>query len=232
MGPLVDRIGLRMLVDGSGLADNFKNNSLYFYEKYQKSDKFIQSKSISDVLPGGFYFFHYLDDSNWMMYSPVFVVDFKKMGKNIIILAVNFNFIPLEVRAYLFDNFIVEEDFENDRLLKVDYSGMYNELIKYGFEYALVEYNAAQIKLVHRISMESVPRFLISAHPKNKYDPGKLFDIWQVKLKDKSKRHQEIMKATMDDFFDFKGEINEKYTLLKSHIQRLQTHMKKYGGGK
>jgi len=28
MGELVDRIGLRMLVDGDGLADNFKNNSL------------------------------------------------------------------------------------------------------------------------------------------------------------------------------------------------------------
>ncbi len=29
MGELVDRIGLRMLVDGDGIADNFKNNSLY-----------------------------------------------------------------------------------------------------------------------------------------------------------------------------------------------------------
>jgi hypothetical protein len=29
MGELVDRIGLRMLVDGDGLADNFKNNSSY-----------------------------------------------------------------------------------------------------------------------------------------------------------------------------------------------------------
>jgi len=229
MGELVDRIGLRMLVDGDGLADNFKNNSLYFYDKYQKSDKSVKSVSVSDILPGNFYHFHYLDSSNWMMYSPVFITNYKKISNQIIIFGVNFNFIPLEIRAYLFDNFMIEEDFENDRPLKVNYEGMYSELIKYGFEYALVEYNALQIKLVHRIEMEMVPRFLISAHPKNKYDPAKLFDIWQVKLKDKDKRNQEIMKSTIEDFFDTRGEINEKYVLLKDHIKRIQNNLKKYG---
>jgi hypothetical protein len=38
------------------------------------------------------------------------------------------------------------------------------------------------------------------------------------------------MKATMDDFYDTRGEINEKYVLLKGHIQRIQNNMKKYGG--
>jgi hypothetical protein len=229
MGELVNRIGLRMLVDGDGLADNFKNNSLYFYDKYQKSDKNVRAVGVNDILPGNFYHFHYLDSSNWMMFSPVFVTNFKKISNQIIIFGVNFNFIPLEVRAYLFDNFMIEEDFEKDRPLKVNYDGMYSELIKYGFEYALVEYNALQIKMVHRIEMDSVPRFLISAHPKNKYDPGKLFDIWQVKLKDKDKRNQEIMNSTIDDFFDTKGEINEKYVVLKKHIQRIQTNLRKFG---
>ena len=77
--------------------------------------------------------------------------------------------------------------------------------------------------------MDLVPRFIIAAHPKNKYDPGKLFDIWKAKIADKDKRNQEIMKATMDDFYDARGEINEKYVLLKGHIQRIQNNMKKYG---
>lgn len=231
MGELVDRVGLRMLVDGDGLADNFKNNSLYFYNKYQKSDKDVKAIDVKDILPGGFYHFHYLDDSNWMMYSPVFVTNFKKVSNQIIIFGVNFNFIPLEIRAYLFDKFILEEDFEKDRFLKVNYEGMYTELIKYGFEYALVEYNAIQIRLVHKISMDLVPRFIIAAHPKNKYDPAKLFDIWKVKIKDKSARNQEIMKSMIDEFYDTKGEISEKYVLLKDHIQRIQNSSKKYGGG-
>ena len=229
MGELVDRVGLRMLVHGDGLADNFKNNSLYFYEKYQKSDKDVLSISIKDIQPGGFYHLHYLDSSNWMMYSPIFVTNFKKVGIYTIIFGVNFNFIPLEIRVYLFDKFIIEEDFEKNKFLKVDYNGMYSELIKYGFEYAIVEYNAENIKLVHKIHMESIPRFLISGHPKNKYDPGKLFDIWKAKIGDKDKRNQEIMKATMEDFYDVRGEINEKYVLLKGHILRIQNNMRKYG---
>jgi hypothetical protein len=230
MGKLVDKIGLRMLVDGDGLADNFKDNSLNFYEKYQKSDKDVNSIDVKDIFPGGFYHFHYQDDSNWMKYSPVFVTSFKKISNQIIIFAVNFNFIPLEVRASLLDNFMTEEDFEKDRLLDVDYEGMYAELIKYGFEYALVEYNAIQIKIVHKISVESVPRFLMSAHPKNKYDPAKLFDIWKAKIGDKSARNQEIMKSMIDDFYDTTGQINEKYVLLKNHIKRIQNSAKKYGG--
>jgi hypothetical protein len=230
MGKLVDKIGLRMLVDGDGLADNFKDNSLNFYEKYQKSDKDVDSIDVKDIFPGGFYHFHYQDDSNWMKYSPVFVTSFKKISNQIIIFAVNFNFIPLEVRASLLDNFMTEEDFEKDRLLDVDYEGMYAELIKYGFEYALVEYNAIQIKIVHKISVESVPRFLMSAHPKNKYDPAKLFDIWKAKIGDKSARNQEIMKSMIDDFYDTTGQINEKYVLLKNHIKRIQNSAKKYGG--
>ena len=229
MGELVDRIGLRMLVDGDGIADNFKNNSLYFYNKYQKSDKDVFAVDVKDLMPGMFFHLHYLDSSNWMKWSPIFVTNYKKIGKQIIVFGVNLNFIPLEVRAFLFDKFITEEDLDQNRPLKVNYEGMYAELIKFGFEYSIVEYDVRFVKLVHRIDMSLVPRFLISGHPKNKYDPGKLFDIWQVKLKDKDKRHQEIMNSSMAEFYDVRGEISEKYVLLKKHIQRIQTNQKKYG---
>lgn len=229
MGELVDRIGIRLLVDGDGLVDNFKNNSIYFYEKYNKSDNSVFAIGPKDITPGMFHHFHYLDDSNWMKWSPVFVTNFKKIGTHTIIFAVNFNFIPLEVRAFLFDKFILEEDFEKNRPLKVNYEGMYDELSKLGFEYALVEYDAKLLKRIHRIEMNLVPRFLIAAHPKNKYDPGGLFNIWQTKLKNRQKREAEIMNSTVKDFFDIRGEISEKYKVLKSHIQRIQNNQKKYG---
>lgn len=229
MGELIDRTKIRLLVDGNGLVENFKNNSLDFYNRYQKSTNEVKSIDISSIIPGMFYHFHYLDESNWMMWSPVFVTNYKKVSNKIIIFAVNFNFIPLEIRIYLFDKYMTKENFEKNIPLAVDYDGMYSELMKYGFEYSLVEYNAAQIKFVHRIEMKMVPKFLISAHPKNKYDPNKLFEIWKAKIKDKEKRNQEIMKATIDDFFDVKGQINEKYIFLKDHISRIQNNLKKYG---
>lgn len=228
MGELIDRVGIRMLVDGDGLVDNFKNNSLYFYDKYTNSDKDVMSVSVGDIVVGRFYHFHYQDSSNWMIYSPVLVVGYKKLQNKIIILAINLNFIPLEVRVYFFDNFMREENFTNDKSLNVNYEGAYNELLKIGFEYALVEYDAINIKIVHKISMEFVPRFLISAHPKNKYDPAKLFDIWKVKIPEKEARHKEMLKATLDDFYTVTGEINEKYSLLKNHITRIQAHNNKY----
>ena len=73
------------------------------------------------MFPGGFYHLHYKDESNWMRYAPIFLADFKKFSNKIIILAVNFNFIPIEVRGLLFDKYITKEmieknDYEKMRL--------------------------------------------------------------------------------------------------------------------
>lgn len=176
-----------------------------------------------------FYHFEYLDDSNWMKWSPVFVSDFKKVGNKIVFFAVNFNFIPLEVRALIFDKYMIEENFEKNTPLEVSYTGVYDELRRNGFEYSLVEYDASLLNKVHRIHMETVPRFLISQHPKNKYDPKALFNIWKVKIDNRDKRNQEMMKLSTDDFFNFRKEISDKYEVLKKHIQRIHNNQKKYG---
>ena len=42
--------------------------------------------SISEISVGNFYFFHYHDPSNWMKYSPIFCVDYRKVKDMIIIL--------------------------------------------------------------------------------------------------------------------------------------------------
>jgi hypothetical protein len=42
MGALLEMVKLALLVNGNGVPDNFKNNSLWFYDKYQKStDDFL-----------------------------------------------------------------------------------------------------------------------------------------------------------------------------------------------
>ena len=230
MSPLEGRVRLSLLVYGNGIEDNFKNNSFFFVEKYSKSDEMVTAKRTADIQTGGFYFLHYHDDSNWMKYSPVFVVEQKNFGNQIILFAVNLNFIPLQIRALIFDQYIAEDYFENDTFLKVDYVGMYKELVRFGFEYALMEYNVIQIKKVHKINMEILPRFFFSQHPKATYDPKKLMDIWHKKLETKSARNQEMMKSMVDEFYDINNEISEKYKVMKGHIERIQKSLKKYGG--
>jgi hypothetical protein len=229
MAELLERVKLNLLYNGDGIADNFKNNSLFFYEKYRNSDKDVTTINIKDIYPGGFYFFHYKDDSNWMKYAPVFVVDFKKFDDKVILFCVNFNFIPIEIRTQLFDDYIKKDDFEKDSLLKVDFEGMYKQLLRFGFEYSLMEFNAVQLVLVHKINLELLPRFLYSQHPINKYDPKKLVQIWQAKLDKREQRHKEIISSILSDFYDVNKEISDKYDLMKNHIKRLQTSLTKYG---
>lgn len=226
----MERVKLNLLVFGNGIEENFANNSQYFVEKYSKSDKLVTAIDVSSMQSGGFYFLHYLDDSNWMRYSPVFFVEQKNFANKIILMAINLNFVPLEVRAIFFDPYITEEMFEKNDFLKVDYKTAYQELLRAGFEYTLMEFNAAQIKMVHRISLEMLPRFLYSQHPKAKYDPGKLMEIWNKKIETKAQRNQEMMKALLKDFYDTDGEISEKYKVMKGHIDRIQKSLKKYGG--
>jgi hypothetical protein len=230
MGELLERIKLSNLVHGDGIADNFKNNSLFFYEQYSKSSKEVMNIPKGKIQMGAFYFLHYLDDSNWMQYSPIFTIDAKKFSNLIILNAINFNFIPLEVRSTIFDKFMTEDNFEKDIPLVVNYDGVYRELLKYGFEYAIVEYNFAQIQYVHKISMNLVPRFLYSQHPINKYDPNKLYSIWSAKIDDKAERHREMSSALIKDFYTASDDILDNYTLLKNHIARIQKSIDKYGG--
>lgn len=225
---LLERVKINLLVNGNGIVENYKNNSLFFYNKYQKSDEDVRNLRVGDMQLGGFYFIHYKDDSNWMKYSPIFTVDFRKFENLIVIFGVNFNFIPLEIRTTIFDKFITEKDFEKDNLLSVDYQGVYNELRKYGFEYAICEYNLSQVVLCHKIKLDLVPRFLYAGHPINKYDPKKLYEIWKAKISDRQERDREMSQALINEFFDISDDINKNYNVLKGHVQRLQRSVNKY----
>lgn len=229
MGELLERSKLGRLVYGAGDFENYKNNSLFFYESFSQSNKLVEAVDPASMQIGGFYHLHYMDDSNWMKYSPIFTVDFKKFKDKIIVFGVNFNFLPIEVRIATFDKVMTEENFEQDRLLSVNFEGIYKELQNFGFEYAIVEYNIAQIKLVHKIAMSVVPRFLYSSHPVNKYDPGKLYGIWNAKISGRQERDAEMSKLTVDKLVDTGKEFDEESKSLRDHLNRVRKSIAKYG---
>lgn len=226
----MERVKLSLLVYGNGIEENFRNNSIFMSELYSKSGKMVTAIDVAKIQIGSFYFFHYMDSSNWMKYSPVFVAGYKKFGNQTIILAINMNFIPLEVRAAMFDPYLQLENFEDNIPIDTEYETTYDELKRIGFEYTLMEYNAIQIKMAHMIHMEILPRFLYSQHPMATYDPKKLMEIWKKKLETKEARDKEMTSAMIQDFYSVDKEISEKYVLLKNHIKRLQRSAKKYGG--
>lgn len=229
MGELLERVKLNLLVYGNGIEQNFKTNSIFFAEKYSKSDKLIKAVSISDIKPGRFHFLHYLDDSNWMKYSPVMVVDYKKFDGNVVIFAINLNFIPLEIRAMIFDPYMNLDHFEKGIPIKMDYKTVYEELFRYGFEYSLMEFNARQIKMAHCIDMQLVPRFLYAQHPKATYDPGKLMQIWKKKLETKAERDGEMKQMMVDELYKIDLDVSDKYKVMRDHIARMQRSLNRYG---
>lgn len=230
MGHLIELVKLNTLVFGD-LPTQYKTNTLEFLDRYKRTDEQVKAIRLQEIKAGMFYFLHYLDDSNWIRYSPVFVIDFKKFGNLIVLNCINLNFIPLQVRPLIFDPYIKEKDFDNKNFfLKTKYEIVYKELKKFGFQWSIMEYNVAQVQKVHRISFDVVAKFLFSGHPKAKYDPAKLIQIWKKKFIEQDKRDQEMMQANIQDFYDMSGEISEKYDMLKNHVQRIQRSAKKYGG--
>ena len=211
------------------IAESYKENTMFFYNAYQKSSKEVTNINVGQMQLGAFYFLQYQDDSNWMQYSPVFTVDFKKFNDLIIVYAINFNFIPLQIRTTIFDRYITQKDLETNALLNTTYESVYNVLLQYGYEYALVEYNLKQIKFVHKINNSLIPKFLYSGFPKNKYDPIKLYNIWKTKLKTKEQRHKEMMLADIKDFYDTETQILNDYDALEKHIDRIRKSYEKYG---
>jgi len=229
MGALLDRVSKSMKEFGGNQVDFYKKNSIFMLDKYSKSDELCRAISPLDIQVGRFYHLQYLDDSNWMKYSPIFCVDYKKLNQITIFIGINFNFIPLEIRSGIFDKYITEKDFEENRSLKVDFKGAYVELLRHGFEYSMVEYNLSQIKIAHNIGLELLPRFLYSSYPKNKYDPNKLMEIWTSKIKTREKRHQEITLSVLSDFYKIGSKIDQKYESLSGHIERIRKSFIKFG---
>lgn len=200
----------------------YKENTLLLYEKYRHSDNLVTNIPLSKIVLGRFYHIIYEDDNNWLKYSPIFCVSFKRVNNLFILIGINMNLIPLEVRVYFFDGILSEKDIINDEAIDVDYAAVYNRLSRYGFEYSLMEYNMLYINTIHQINLSILPKFLYSSYPINKYEPKKLYNIWKTKQKTKAKRESEMIRLTMDSFLKTSEEISDSYDVLKEHIARFK----------
>ena len=111
----------------------------------------------------------------------------------------------------------------------LNFESTYKKLLRYGFEYAIVEYEIGRVAQVFEISYEELPYWLYSQHPKNIYDPLKLYQIWAAKLKNRPERHKEMISKLVEDFYNVTDELIDNSTALKGHFQRLQRNQDKFG---
>lgn len=225
MGDLEDKIESEAKGD---IPKYYKDNTKLMFNYYDNPNKSVKAINVSKISSGRFMFLFYHDDSNWMRYSPVLFIDHKKFENSIIGYAINFNFIPLEIRSGMLDD-VLNNLIDNAQLSSITFEGAYSMLLKVGYEYALVEYDMKRVEQAYEIDIDILPNFLYSSYPKNKYDPKKLYSIWLKKLETRELRHQEIIKSTVEDFFETTDEIEGKFEALEGHIKRLQKGIDKYG---
>ena len=53
-------------------------------------------------------------------------------------------------------------------------------------------------------------------------------EIWISKLKNREKRHQEVILSMLNEFYDVSSEISDKYDVLLDHVKRLQDSYNKF----
>lgn len=232
MGHLTELVKLNVLVRGANELEAYINNTNYFTTRYlaQSPDNDVLAIRKNQIIPGQFYFFTYMHDSNWFKYSPVFIID-KKVASGITILrCINMNFLPLRFRVTFFDPYLREQDFSNPNfILKTQFDKVARELLKFKYNFAIKMYSVDQIVKVYRISLNILPRFLYSGHKYAKYDPGKLKQIWQSQSSVADVREKEMMSATMDDYTDLTKDISGKFDVLKNDVMTFRNSLRKYG---
>lgn len=210
------------------IASYYKANTLKFYNYYKEPKDGIRIIPVSEIKEGSFYFLMYSDESNWMRYAPVFLVDWKKFDDMIITYAINFNFLPLEIRSGFFDKYITTLE-EEPRFLRLTFESAYRELLRVGYEYSLMEFSAKRINKVYEIPIGMLPEFLYSGWPSNIYDPNKLYQIWYTKLAKQEERHKAIISTNVDEYFKVIADIGLEFGELSNHVKRLQRNENKFG---
>lgn len=217
----------------NGVPTFFKENCMTYYNLYKSPDMDIVKPSpISNMYNGGIYFIYYKDESNWMKLSPILCADIRDKR---IIFGINLNFLPLEIRMDLFDGIVSNLEDNNNQsngmtpFHFLNFETAYKLLLRRGFEYAIVEYDMSRIVQVFEIKYENLPTWIYSQHPKNIYDPIKLYQIWSVKLKDRPERHKDLINKLVEDFYNVTDELIDNSTALKGHFKRLQRNQEKFG---
>ena len=227
-------------------GDIRKNAAKDLYHKLQKSDRDVYPVKPLDLQVGKFYFFFYDlagKTSKMEQYSPILLVDWKKVKTKIILYGLCFNFIPSNIRILYFDklldkfqttvqdNIKVDDIFKEDALTGLNFANIYKSLLSTGFEYSIREFDFTKIDKAYVVATQYLPNFLIfDTQPFTGVDEGKLVEIWQAKIRQQEERHKEIMKRLQTNYDDMAKLFEAELQTIEQNNQNLEKsiqHMNK-----
>lgn len=208
------------------------------YDKIKKPDRNLHPVKIHDLQIGRFYFLFYDlagKSSKMEQYSPVLLVDIKKVKTKLYAYGLCFNFIPANIRILYFDklldrfqntiqkNLTIKDIYYETPLQNINFEVIYKTLLSTGFEYSIREFDITEINTAYLVATQYIPYFIIfDTQPFTGVDEGKLVEIWQVKIKEQTERHKEIMSKLQKNYNEMEEMFKEEFKSIKEQRENME----------
>lgn len=184
---------------------NYNNESTkWLFNKIRKQDKDFIQIGLDKLYLGKFYFMQYdlkkLNKSTKLeQFVPMMVVDYKPAIDTKVMWVLNMNFMPNNIKEAFFSSFldknqnVLETNLSAKDWTKelpipnINYKKMWNELIPFGFEYAIREIRVDLINNLWGVSSKDVVYLTtLNTQVITGVDDNKLNEIWITKLKNEN----------------------------------------------
>jgi len=220
---------------------NYNNESTkWLFNKVRKNDNDFVPIGLDKLYLGKFYFMQYdlkkLNKSSKLeQFAPMMVVDYKPAIDSKIMWVLNMNFMPTNIKEAFFSSFldkhnnILESNIDATDWTKeisipnVNYKSMWNELIPFGFEYAIREIRVDLINNLWGVSTKDVAKLsTVNTQVITGVDEGKLTEIWITKLKNESLEDRVIeLKNIKSNYDNILTELADKFKALNKNLKGL-----------
>lgn len=189
---------------------------------------------------GSFYFMRYdlqkINKSTKMeQFVPFMLVDYKPSIDKKVFWILNLNFFPTNIKLAFFSSFLdkftnILEDNEKKKdvlqespIPNINYKNMWNELIKFGFEYSVREIRIELINQLFVVSTDNL-KYLTTMNTQllTGVDDGKLNQIWITKLKNEPFQDRvEELRTIKNNYYAILEELDSKFKNLNKELDGL-----------
>lgn len=234
MAELLERVRLLKDSEGESLSEN---STKWLLERLKNNDDTFKPILPKKMYVGKFYYMLYDlngKSSKMEQFSPILLVDYRKVMGKIILYGISLNFIPLNVRLLFFDNFL--DSFQNifdpidsdskkggkEKPLPINFKIAFDSLDKIGFQYIIREFDVDKINKVYEVNMQSLPRFLtVNTTVLTGVDEMKLAEIWYSKLKNREESLQKRISELITDYEEISKVFKQEFKSYEKEFKNI-----------
>ena len=219
----------------------YSRNSDLISDELQKGSQSLITEPINSTsIEKGMMYFIFYDlqgkTSNLEKWNPILAVDWYDDGQTRQLIGLSANFIPVAVRAILFNSlcgpntkiFQMNQELPTSKQSGIDnitFGKIHMLLKSIGFEWALRKFDIRKINKCWQINTNNWTHFVMMLTSRfTGVDDAKLIQIWQKKIAEQDQREQELLLQMLGDYKKMESKLNKSYnTVLESEDNLLKS---------